>query len=146
MENVKNSFAQSLDEGEKIEEVVLHLLQKQWPSAVKIPGKFKPYDIWIPEISKSIEVKSCPQCHDYKRVVIEIEMFGKPSGILHSKADYWVIYDGLKYYIMTKNDILHCIFMCKLTYGPFTGPGDNAEKKALFVPTDKLFKYGKELQ
>jgi len=140
-----SEFHQALEEGNEIEQQVLNILRVKYPCAVKIPGKFKDYDIYVPEIDKSIEVKSCPSCHDYGNIVIEIEMFGKPSGLLHSKADYWVIYDGNIFRIMTKNDILHCIFMSKLTYKEFVGAGDTDSKKAFLVPADKLLKYGKEL-
>jgi len=51
------SFAKMLKIGIEYEEKVLNTLKKKYPLAVRIEGQFLDYDIWIPEISKSVEVK-----------------------------------------------------------------------------------------
>lgn len=140
------TFEKDLVEGKRVEEQVLNILKKHFSCATMIEGACKDYDIWIPERTVGVEVKSCPSCHDYGNIVIEIEMFGKPSGLLRSKAGYWVIYDGTKFQLMTREDILHCIFINKLTYREFVGKGDAESKKAFLVPATQLMKYGKEIK
>lgn len=147
-------FDYRLQEGLDIERECLKIIQRKYPCAVMVEGNFSDYDIWIPERNKSVEVKSCPRCHEFGNVVIEFEMYGKRSALLISKADWWVIYDGKKFQMMTKDDILHCIFMNKLTYKEIRGDsagymgeeGDTSLKKCFLVPVDKLLTYGEELK
>ena len=51
------NFSDSLQAGQELEDLVLDLLRKDYPSSVRIPGKFKPYDIFVPEKNVKIEVK-----------------------------------------------------------------------------------------
>ena len=52
-----NSFVEDLGRGKQVEQMLLNKLKSKYPSAAII-DKFKGYDIWIPEIHKSIEVKA----------------------------------------------------------------------------------------
>jgi hypothetical protein len=140
-----DNFKKWLAEGKEVEIMALGIIKKKYPCSIIIEGNFKYYDIWIPELHKSVEIKSCPRCHEFGKIVIEIENYYQPTALLVSKADYWVIYDGTKFRIMTKNDILHCIFMNKLVYEEIYGEGDDVPKKAFKVPVDKLLSYGKDL-
>ena len=54
-------------------------------------GYFKDYDIYVPEINKSIEVKSDEKSKYTNNIVVEVEFNGKPSALSTSKADYWVL-------------------------------------------------------
>ena len=47
------AFAKDLSVGQESEENVLKRIRDKYPTAVLVPGKFKPYDIFIPERSKS---------------------------------------------------------------------------------------------
>jgi hypothetical protein len=49
---VDSVFQQDLQTGKAIEEKVLTIIQKKYPLAVLIDGKFKDYDIFIPENNK----------------------------------------------------------------------------------------------
>jgi hypothetical protein len=139
---MNNTFKDDLKRGIDIELQVLNIIQKKYPSASLI-NKFKGYDIWIPELHKSIEVKSDLKSNYTNNIVIEIEMFGKPSGLMVTKADYWVFYDGNQYVLIQPMEIVRCIFLNKLNYVEFIGNGDTASKKAFLVKKDILFKYGK---
>ena len=139
---MNNTFQEDLKRGIDIELQVLNIIQKKYPSASLI-NKFKGYDIWIPEISKSIEVKSDLKSNYTNNIVVEIEMFGKPSGLMITTADYWVFYDGKKYVLIEPMEIIKCIFLNKLNYVEFIGNGDTASKKAFLVKKDILFNYGK---
>jgi len=139
-----NTFVEDLDVGMQIEERVLKILQKQYPSATLVKA-YKGYDIWIPEIHKSVEVKSDQKSQHTGNIVIEIEMYDKPSGLMSTTADFWVFYDGEIFITITPKNITKCIFLNKLQYVEFVGKGDTRSKKAFLVPKNILFKYGKPL-
>jgi hypothetical protein len=138
------TFQKDLQRGLEIEERVLAILHKKYPCASLI-NAFKGYDIWIPEIDKAVEVKYDPMSKETGNIVVEIEMYGKPSGLMASQADYWVFYDDEMFVIMPIKNIFKCIFDCKLQYVEFVGNGDTRSKKAFLVDKNTLFKYGKIL-
>lgn len=138
------SFQKDLQRGLEIENIVLGILRKKYPCASLI-NAFKGYDIWIPEIDKAVEVKYDPMSQETGNIVVEIEMYGKPSGLMATQADYWVFYDGEMFVIMPVKHIFKCIFDCKLQYVEFVGKGDTRSKKAFLVDKNTLFKYGKIL-
>ena len=138
-----NTFKEDLEVGIAVEQKLINILLKKYPSTTLV-NKFKGYDIWIPELHKSIEVKFDEKSKQTGNIVIEIEMYDKPSGLLSTTADYWVFYDGDKFISITPKDIIKCIFLLKLNFVEFVGNGDTVKKKAFLVPKDKLFNYGKE--
>jgi hypothetical protein len=139
-----NTFKNDLDRGLNIEKKVLLMIQNKYPCACLV-NAYKGYDIWIPETHQSVEVKYDPKSKETGNIVIEIEMYDKPSGLMASTADWWVFYDDEIYIIMKRNSIINCIFMNKLQYVEFVGTGDTRSKKAFLVPKNILFKYGKPL-
>ena len=136
-----NTFQQDLSRGINIENKLLEIIRKKYPSASLI-HKYKGYDIWIPETNKSIEVKYDPMSNQTGNIVIEIEMFDKSSALITTKADYWVFYDDNKFVSIKPMDIVNCIFINKLTYKEFIGTGDTVSKKAFLIPKDILCSYG----
>ena len=140
---MSNTFQIDLQKGINIENKLLNIIKKKYPSASLI-DKYKGYDIWIPELKQSIEVKYDPMSKQTGNIVVEIEMFNKPSALITTEANYWVFYDDDKFVSIKPIDIINCIFLNKLTYKEFVGNGDTASKKAFLVPKDILFKYGVE--
>jgi hypothetical protein len=139
-----NTFKQDLMRGIDIEYKVLNIIQKKYPSATLI-NKFKGYDLWIPELHKSVEVKYDPKSKETGNIVVEIEMFGKPSALMTTKADYWIFYDDIDFVLIEPINIINCIFLNKLSYREFIGEGDRASKKAFLIKKDLLFSYGKKI-
>ena len=139
---MNNTFQYDLKRGIDVELKALAIIQKKYPSASLI-NKFKGYDIWIPELHKSVEVKYDPMSNETGNIVIEIEMFNKPSALMTTEADYWIFYDNNNFVLIKPMDIINCIFINKLVYREFVGTGDNTSKKAFLVKKDILFKYGK---
>lgn len=135
------TFKRDLNKGENIEEQVLSIIQLRYPAATKIEGYFPNYDIWIPEINKSVEVKSDEKSMETGNIVVELEMYGKPSGILKSKADYWVFFDGFKFLWTTPIKIFECILLNKLNFVSFIGNGDTQQKKAILIKKELLGEY-----
>lgn len=139
-----NTFYQDLDRGKKIEEKALELLRKKYPSASLIHA-YKGYDIWIPELKQSVEVKYDPMSNKTGNIVIEIEMFDKPSALITTTADWWCIYDDNIFVMLKPMEIVNCIFQLQLKYVEFVGKGDSQKKKAFLVNKETLFKYGRIL-
>ena len=140
-----NTFHQDLERGKAIESKALEVIRKKYPSASLIEA-FKGYDIWIPELHKSIEVKYDPMSNRTGNIVVEIEMNGKASALITTTADYWVFHDDHVFVMMKPMSIVNCIFQNKLQYVEFVGEGDTKSKKAFLVPKDVLFKCGKQLE
>ena len=68
----------------------LKTVQTKYPCAVLIDGKFKEYDLFIPEKNKKIEIKGDYRSCETGNIIIELMMFDKPSALLTTKADYWI--------------------------------------------------------
>jgi hypothetical protein len=140
-----NTFQVDLERGINVELKALAMIQKKYSSATLV-NAYKGYDIWIPELHKSIEVKYDPMSNETGNVVVEIEMNGKASALITTTADYWVFYDDHVFVMMKPMSIVNCIFQQKLKYVEFVGDGDTKSKKAFLVPKDVLFKCGKQLE
>ena len=140
-----SSFNEDLERGFEIEFAVLEIIQKKYSSASLIHA-YKGYDIWIPELHKSVEVKYDPMSNETGNIVVEIEMNGHLSALSTTTADYWVFHDDHVFVIMKPMSIVNCIFQNKLQYVEFIGEGDRASKKAFLVPKELLFKHGKKLE
>lgn len=103
------SFAKMLSIGIKYEEKVLNTLKKKYPLATRIEGQFLDYDIWIPEISKSVEVKYDKRSETTGNIIIEYEKNNKPGDILTTKADVWCIHTVNGYLWIKPLSIIECL-------------------------------------
>jgi hypothetical protein len=127
------SFHDDLERGLDAERQFLAKLQKKYPCAV-IVNAHKGYDIWIPEIGKSVEVKADYESKKTKQWLIEVQMSGKPSGLVTSTADVWVFTDGEKWLSVAKNDLIAHILMTGYLLQQTTGFGDKNSKLCYFIP------------
>lgn len=137
-----DSFKRDLGRGIEIENMLLTILRRKYPASTLV-NAFKGYDIWIPEIHKSIEVKYDEKSNETGNIVVEIEFNGKPSALMTTTADFWVFYDGKDFVSIEPKEIIKCIFMNKLQYVEFIGKGDSKSKKAFLIKKNCLFSYGK---
>lgn len=135
------TFFRDLSRGEQIENFVLSIIQDKYPEAYKKKGYFKDYDLYIPEIEKSVEVKSDEKSKYTGNIVVEIEFDGKPSALSTTKADYWVWYDGELLSWFTVDDIYRCLKDTKTPLREFVGKGDTKSKKAYLVKKTDLYRY-----
>jgi len=85
-------FNELLSMGITYEEKVLKVLQKKYPLAKRIEGQFLDYDIWVPELHKSVEVKYDKRSETTGNIIIEYEKNNRPGDILTTKANYWCIH------------------------------------------------------
>lgn len=139
------TFQKDLERGISVELKAIEMIQKKYPCATLV-NAYKGYDIWIPELHKSVEVKYDPMSNQTGNIVVEIEMNGKASALITTTADYWLFHDDNVFVLMKPMSIVNCIFQLKLQHVEFVGEGDKASKKAFLVPKDVLFKCGKQLE
>ena len=138
------TFKQDLQRGIDVEQKLLAILKKTYPSASLI-DKYKGYDIWIPETHKSVEVKYDPMSNTTGNVVVEVWMYDKPSALLTTTADYWVFHDDNLFVSIQPRRIFECIMLNQIPLREFTGKGDTVSKKAYLIRKELLFSYGKIL-
>lgn len=135
------AFQRDLQVGQQLEVKVLKSIQKKYPSAVLIPGKFKPYDIFIPETGDKVEVKADYKSLETNNILIELKMFNKPSALLSTEADYWVFYTGKEIMWTTPILIMECIMINNIQSIDILGEGDAELKRACLVPINLFREY-----
>lgn len=140
-------FNESLLIGKKLEHLVLEeVIHKRYPSAVMITSKFAEYDIFIPEKDLKIEVKQDKKSMFTGNLVVELMMYGKPSGLLKTKADYWYWETGNNLLCIKPRKIFECILLNNIQSRTFVGKGDTVEKTACLVKVDLIKPYCESIQ
>jgi len=136
-------FKDDLKIGKKYEEIILERAKKDYPLAYMQQGKFKYWDIYIPEVNIALEVKYDERNQTSGNIAIECECNDKPSGITTTKADFWVLFDkpdGKDIWFLTE-DIRKCIYRNNLHPSTIQGPGDPYEKKVYLIKKKMLYTY-----
>ena len=142
--NPNNSFDRDLEDGEKLERIVLHniktgntpLFREAFPDAYKVEGYFKAYDIFVPGVDIRIEVKKDVKSQETGNYVIEVEFGGKPSALSTTEADYWVFWDCECWIYTTVPKIKDAVKGLPLR--EFTAKGDTTPKKAYLCPKERI--------
>jgi hypothetical protein len=129
----QDSFKKDLAVGNLIEEVVLRRIKSKYPCAIRIVSKCSLYDIWIPEIGKSVEVKYDNKSSETKNIIVEVWMYNKPSGLLSSSADYWVFCDKDTFLWITLNKLKELVILSKERWVDLTFKGDTNSKRVYFI-------------
>lgn len=125
------------------EEILIRINKKYANAYIDNTGKANSdWDIYIPEINEGVESKMDYKSKETGNIVIEVEMNGKPSALSVTKSKYWVFVTGYELIWITPLEIYRFIEQHP-EYGrvPFTGDGDNKEKKAYLVRLHTLKKY-----
>ena len=130
------SFSEDLKAEKEIEEFVLSIIQKKYPRAKIMEGYFKEYDIIIPEINKTVEVKSDVKSLHTGNYVVEVAFDGKPSALSTTTADYWVFYDSESLVWITPKNIWRAVKGFPLR--EFVGKGDEKAKNAYLCPKEHI--------
>ena len=136
-------FKDDLNIGQKYEEIILKRAKRDFPLAYIQKGKFKYWDINIPEVNISLEIKYDERNQTSGNIAIECECNDKPSGITTTKADFWVLFDkpdGKDIWFLTE-DIRKCIYRNNLHPSTIQGPGDPYEKKVYLIKKKMLYTY-----
>ena len=136
-----DNFKKDLQRGRDIENLILNKVKQKYACAVLIDGKFKDYDLFIPETNKTIEIKGDYRSCQTGNILIELMMFNVPSALLTTKADYWVIFTGQELLWTTPIKIVECITINNISSRSLTGQGDTASKVACLIPIETFKKY-----
>ena len=129
-------FYKDLDTGKVFEKKALKLIQKKYPKAYMIEGKFKEWDIYIPELEIGVEVKSDAQYQKTGNFYVEYECRKQPSVISTTKSKYYFIYLDMLYIIKTdvlKNKCRKYLNTIKDKIG-----GDYKASKGIIIPIKEL--------
>ena len=74
-------FKEALTSGKEYEYMYRDFLRQWYPNASVKEGYCKEYDIVIPEINQTVEVKLDKKSNFTGNMVVEVEFNGKPSGL-----------------------------------------------------------------
>ena len=136
------TFQSDLEVGEASERDLMGICRGKGRTPVKVEGKFSGYDFFVAETKLAYEVKKDYKSAHTGNVVIEIEMYGKPSGLMATIADIW-IFDFPAAYLFIKPDrIKDCIVEGGYRVREFVGNGDTHSKRAYLVELETLKPYG----
>lgn len=87
------SWSKDLDIGKKIERLVCSQINLKYPKAFVVEGYNKGYDIEIPEVNQTIEVKFDYMSQRTGNYMIETKYGGEDSGITTTTATWWLQVD-----------------------------------------------------
>ena len=132
------NFDESLFVGQLFENIVLNYVHTKYPKAYRFEGYKKEYDIIVPETNTTIEVKSDFKSNYTGNFLIEVYMFSKPSGLITTEADWWVIIDGSSMSWIKPEEIKDIILVNGIEQRDFVGKGDTESKKAYLVPKNLI--------
>ena len=132
----KDSFKEDLEIGRIAEEYILKRIKRKYPKAKIMEGYFKEYDIIIPEINQSVEVKKDKKSLYTGNYVVEVSFDGKPSALSTTTADWWVFYDGECEVWIKPDNIWKAVK--GLPIREFVGNGDSKSKNAYLCPKEYI--------
>ena len=135
------TFADDLAVGQEVERKVLKTIQASYPKALMIDGYFKDFDILVPETKQAIEVKYDIKSEKTGNVCVEISFGGKDSGLITTKADWWVfvVHDGI-YWVKTER-LKFLIIKHTPQLIPYTPKGETKQATAYIVKKTILAQY-----
>ena len=107
-------YDKDLPFGEQGESLILSLIHTKYATAYKQEGNHKEYDIMIPEINKSVEVKRDKQTDKTGNIFIEAMCEHSKSGIDATTADIFAYITESKIYWASTEDIRKCILEKKI--------------------------------
>jgi hypothetical protein len=104
-------FDTSLDIGKQREDQLIAFFQSLGHKPIAIPGKFTGFDFFLANTKEAYEVKQDWKAHYSGNLVVEVEMYGKPSGLMGTTADWWIFRykNGVYIYYSTEVKRLNCI-------------------------------------
>jgi len=133
------NFPDSLQEGEKSERLVMDMVERKGLKPIKIVGTFKPYDFLIAETLQTFEVKRDWKSQETGNIVVEIQMPpGNDSGLITTRADYWVFHLPDCFLFIRPDEIKGLIMREGLMSREFIGEGDDVPKLAYLVKRELL--------
>lgn len=131
------TFDLDLQIGKRVERSWLDRMKVAFRESYQTFGEDSRYDIYVPELKVSIEVKYDPKSRETGNVVIEY-YHAKPSGILTSKATHWLFDLGEEELWFNRRSLIGCILMSGEKPVQIHGPGDRHPKAVWLIPIATL--------
>ena len=130
-------FKDDLKLGKKIEHIVCnYIVKKKYPKSFVVEGYNKGYDIVVPEVNKTIEVKYDYMSEKTGNYMFETEYDGKESGLTTTTANWWVHVDN-DIMIWIQPSVLEFILKDYKVI-KMSAIGDSKEKSGYLIPKNKL--------
>ena len=133
------TFQTDLQYGKDAEQKVLKKIQSKYPLAFMIEGKFKAFDIFVPETGEGIEVKADRKAEDTGNVFIEIECNHEYSGIQTTTAS-WYVYQTVSRMFWVKTDAIrrYLIASDSINHHCYTPKGEHSSVRGYLIPIDEF--------
>lgn len=140
-----NSFEEDLKAGEESECELMDLARQKGLTPVKVKGNFKYYDFFIAETKTAYEVKRDWESENSGNVVVEVEMYNKPSGLITTRADLWVFDLPDCYITITPDSIRNSILLHGIKLVRFIAKGDTEPKRAYLVKRELIERFASKI-
>lgn len=138
-------FDTSLSIGKIREAELIDFFKSKGHKPIPIPGKFSGFDFFLANTKQGYEVKQDWKAHYSGNLVVEVEMYGKRSGLMATTADWWIFDTKTEFIFITPETIKDLIIENNPPLRQFTGKGDTQPKKAYLIPVDTIKKYAKSI-
>ena len=138
-------FDTSLSIGKIREAELIDFFKSKGHKPIPIPGKFSGFDFFLANTKQGYEVKQDWKAYYSGNLVVEVEMYGKRSGLMATTADWWIFDTKTEFIFITPETIKDLIIEKNPPLRQFTGKGDTQPKKAYLIPVDTIKKYAKSI-
>ena len=138
-------FDTSLSVGMLREAEVIEFFQSKGHKPIPIPGKFSGFDFFLANTKQGYEVKQDWKAHYSGNLVVEVEMYGKRSGLMATTADWWIFDTKDEFIFITPKQLKDLIVEQNPPLRQFTGKGDTQPKKAYLIPVQRIKNYASSI-
>ena len=137
------AFDTSLSVGKLREAELIEFFQSKGHKPIPIPGKFSGFDFFLANTKQGYEVKQDWKAHYSGNLVVEVEMYGKRSGLMATTADWWIFDTKTEFIFITPEALKDLIIETNPPLRKFVGKGDMHPKKAYLIKIETIKKYAK---
>ena len=135
------SWADDLAAGTTIEKEWFEKLSNLFDECYETFGEDSRFDLAIPELDTTIEIKFDKKSLDTGNIVIEYHHNGKPSGVLASEADVWLFATGEEDIWVTKKNLQRMLLLENIRPVMIHGPDDHSPKAVFLIPIETVRAY-----
>jgi len=139
------AFDTSLSVGKLREAELIEFFQSKGHKPIPIPGKFSGFDFFLANTKQGYEVKQDWKAHYSGNLVVEVEMYGKRSGLMATTADWWIFDTKDEFIFITPRQLKDLIVEQNPPLRQFTGKGDTQPKKAYLIPVQRIKNYASSI-
>jgi len=140
-----SEFDTSLNIGKQREAELIEFFQSKGHKPIAIPGKFSGFDFFLANTKQGYEVKQDWKAHYSGNLVVEVEMYGKRSGLMATTADWWIFDTKDEFIFITPKQLKDLIVEQNPPLRQFTGKGDTQPKKAYLIPVQRIKNYASSI-